>query len=153
MIVSLNVNGKPVTVDVEPRTSLADALREELRLTGTHLGCEHGACGACTVMVDEQPVRSCIALAVSCQGVTVRTVEGLDDDVSSIVKESFSVEHGLQCGFCTSGMLVTALDIVQRLPDATDDDIRIELSGNLCRCTGYVNIVRAVRRALEKVVT
>jgi carbon-monoxide dehydrogenase small subunit len=147
--VSLTVNGTPVQVRTAARRSLADLLREDLHLTGTHLGCEHGVCGACTVLIDGVPARSCIALAPACQGSEVTTVEGLDGPVADAVREAFSAEHGLQCGFCTPGMLVTAVDLVQRRPHATDDEIRLELCGNLCRCTGYVNIVHAVRRAAE----
>jgi aerobic carbon-monoxide dehydrogenase small subunit len=144
---SLTVNGTEVRARAPARTSLADLLREDLHLTGTHLGCEHGVCGACTVLVDGVPIRSCIALAAGCDGAEVVTVEGLTGPVADAVREAFSAEHGLQCGFCTPGMLVTATDIVQRRPDATSEDIRLELCGNLCRCTGYVNIVRAVDRA------
>jgi carbon-monoxide dehydrogenase small subunit len=148
---SLTVNGKAVIVTVPARTSLADLLREHLHLTGTHLGCEHGVCGACTVFVDGEPVRSCIALAPSCDGASVVTVEGLEGPTADAVREAFSAEHGLQCGFCTPGMLVTACDVVSRKPGATADEIRLELCGNLCRCTGYVNIVRAIQRASEAV--
>ena len=147
MELSLTVNGTPVQVTVPARTSLADLLREHLHLTGTHLGCEHGVCGACTVLVDGEPVRSCIALAPSCDGAEVVTVEGLQGPTADAVREAFSAEHGLQCGFCTPGMLVTAVDVVERRPHATADEIRLELCGNLCRCTGYVNIVRAIERA------
>jgi carbon-monoxide dehydrogenase small subunit len=149
--VSLTVNGRAVTVTVPPRTSLADLLREHLHLTGTHLGCEHGVCGACTVLVDATPARACLALAPACEGADVVTVEGLAGPVADAVREAFSAEHGLQCGFCTPGMLVTAVDIVTRKPEATDDEIRLELCGNLCRCTGYVNIVKAVARAARAV--
>ena len=149
--VRLVVNGLPVTADVEPRLHLADFLRERLRLTGTHLGCEHGVCGACTVLLDGEPARGCISYAASCDGADVRTIEGLDDDPAAIrLRAAFSAEHGLQCGYCTPGMLVTARDIVHRLPDASDDDIRLELAGNLCRCTGYNGIVRAIRRVLDE---
>ncbi len=149
--ISLRVNGKPISAEVEPRLHLADFLRETLLLTGTHLGCEHGVCGACTLLVDGRPVRSCITYAVACDGAEVRTIEGFDDDeVMAALREAFSVEHGLQCGYCTPGMLVTARDLVTRLPDADERRIRVEMSGNLCRCTGYVGIVRAVRRVLEE---
>jgi carbon-monoxide dehydrogenase small subunit len=147
--VSLRVNGVAVTKSVAPRTHLADFLREELHLTGTHIGCEHGVCGACTVMVDGHPVRSCISYAVGCSGSDVRTIEGFDDDpVMKALREAFSRHHALQCGYCTPGMLATAYDIVTRLPDADEARIREELSGNLCRCTGYVGIVGAVREVL-----
>ena len=132
------------------RSSLADALRERLHLTGTHLGCEHGVCGACTVLVDGDPVRSCITLAAACDGREVVTVEGLAGPVADAVRAAFSAEHGLQCGFCTPGMLVTAVDVVTRRPEATTDDIRLELGGNICRCTGYVNIVKAIQYAAER---
>lgn len=147
--VALTVNGRKVNATVEPRTHLADFLREQLRLTGTHLGCEHGVCGACTIEVDGAPQRSCITFAVGCDGASVRTVEDFDaDEVMTKLRAAFKAEHALQCGYCTPGMLITARDIVQRLPDADEARIREELSGNLCRCTGYVGIVRAIRRVL-----
>jgi carbon-monoxide dehydrogenase small subunit len=147
--VQLEVNGKPSTGDVEPRTHLADFLREQLHLTGTHLGCEHGVCGACTVWMDGAPARSCINFAVACDGASVRTIEGFDDDaVMAQLREAFAAEHALQCGYCTPGMLITARDIVLRLPDADEARIRKELAGNLCRCTGYVGIVRAIASVL-----
>ena len=147
---SLMVNGKPVRATVEPRTHLADFLREELRLTGTNIGCEHGVCGACTVLIDGAPARSCIAFAVACEDADVRTIEGFDGDpVMKELREAFSAEHALQCGYCTPGMLVTARDIVMRLGDADEARVRLELAGNLCRCTGYVGIVRAILRVLE----
>jgi aerobic carbon-monoxide dehydrogenase small subunit len=148
--VSFTVNGKTVQAHVEPRLHLADFLREKLHLTGTHLGCEHGVCGACTLLLDGEPARSCITFAAVCEGVDVRSIEGLEDDAVTVaLREAFKAEHALQCGFCTPGMLVTARDIVRRLPDADDDRVRIELAGNLCRCTGYNGIVRAVRRVLD----
>lgn len=144
--VSLQVNGKAHRIDVEPRTSLADLLRTELLLTGTHLGCEQGVCGACTVEIDGAPARSCIAYAVACDGAKIRTIEGFDDDpLMADLRQAFSSEHALQCGYCTPGMLITARDICRRLPGSDENRIRTELSGNLCRCTGYVGIVRAVR--------
>ena len=149
--VSLTVNGKPVRAAVEPRTSLADYLREELRLTGTHLGCEHGVCGACTVLIDGAPGRSCIAFTVACDGADVRTIESFDDDPVMVqLRKAFTEEHALQCGYCTPGMLVTARDIVLRLPDADEPRVRLELSGNLCRCTGYMGIVAAILRVLRE---
>ena len=149
--ISLTINGAPVTASVEPRTSLADFVRDGQRLTGTHLGCEHGVCGACTVEIDGEPMRSCITYAVSCDGAAVTTIEGFDDDaVMEDLRQAFTENHGLQCGYCTPGMLVTARDIVRRLPDADEKRVRLELSGNLCRCTGYVGIVRAILSVLEK---
>jgi len=147
--VSLTVNGRKVATMVEPRTHLGDFLREHCRLTGTHLGCEHGVCGACTVLIDEEPVRSCIAFAVACDGQTVRTIEGFEDDaLMQRLREAFAREHALQCGFCTPGMLIAARDIVKRLPRPDENRIRVELAGNLCRCTGYRGIVRAVLSVL-----
>lgn len=147
--VALTVNGQAVRADIEPRTNLVDFLREHLTLTGTHVGCEHGVCGACTVLVDGAPVRSCITFAAACDGAEVTTVEGLDaDPVAAELRTQMSVHHGLQCGYCTPGILVTSRDIVLRLPDADDRRIREELSGNLCRCTGYVGIVNAVKAVI-----
>ncbi|HEY8429646.1 MAG TPA: (2Fe-2S)-binding protein [Sandaracinaceae bacterium] len=147
--IRIAVNGEVVVRDVEPRTPLADFLREHLDLTGTHLGCEHGVCGACTVEIDGVPARSCITYAVACSGARVRTIEGFrDDEVMGALREAFSAEHALQCGYCTPGMLVTARDIVLRLPEADEAAIRRELAGNLCRCTGYAGIVRAIARVL-----
>ena len=148
--IQLTVNGRSVVESVEARTHLADFLREKLNLTGTHLRCEQGVCGACTLLIDGQPARSCITYAVMCDGAAITTIEGLDDDpVMAALRRAFSEEHGLQCGFCTPAMLVTARDIVARVPEADDARVRLELSGNLCRCTGYVGIVRAVNRVLE----
>jgi aerobic carbon-monoxide dehydrogenase small subunit len=149
--IGLTVNGEAVTAAVEPRTHLADFLRESRLLTGTHLGCEHGVCGACTLLVDGAPARSCITYAVACEGAEITTIEGLDDDeVTGELRAAFSREHGLQCGYCTPGMLITARDIVRRLPGADERRVRLELSGNLCRCTGYAGIVRAVCAVLEE---
>jgi carbon-monoxide dehydrogenase small subunit len=148
--IQLRINCEPVSAAVEPRTSLADFLREQQMLCGTNIGCEQGVCGACTLMVDGMPTRSCITSAVSCADADVRSIEGFDDDsVMRELRAAFSAEHALQCGYCTPGMLVTARDIVTRLPDADDERVRLELSGNLCRCTGYVGIVRAIRRVLD----
>ena len=148
--ISLTVNGRPTSATVEPRRHLADFLRENCLLIGTHLGCEHGVCGACTVLLDGQPVRACITLAVAADGATVQTIEGLEDDPIMVrLRVAFTREHGLQCGYCTPGMLITARDIVQRLPAADAARIRLELSGNLCRCTGYAGIVRAIDSVLR----
>ncbi|HKM61177.1 MAG TPA: 2Fe-2S iron-sulfur cluster-binding protein [Acidisphaera sp.] len=150
MRVALTVNGSAVTADVEPRVHLADFLRDHLLLTGTRLGCEHGVCGACTLLLDDEPVRACITLAAECDGRPVRTIEGLDDDpLAESLRAAFTAEHALQCGYCTPGMIVTARDIVRRLPGADEDRIRLELAGNLCRCTGYNGIVRAISRVLR----
>jgi carbon-monoxide dehydrogenase small subunit len=137
---------------VQDRTSLADFLRQECLLTGTHVGCEHGVCGACTVLMDGEPIRSCLTLAVASEGRSVRTVEGYDgDNVMSILRRCFSEFHGLQCGFCTPGMLATAYDIVTRLPHADRARIKYELAGNICRCTGYLGIVDAIEEALKRI--
>ena len=150
MTVSLKVNDIAVNAQVAPRTHLADFLREDLLLTGTHIGCEHGVCGACTVLLDGEPVRSCITFAATCGGHEVQSIEGLEHDpIMTALRAAFTEEHALQCGYCTPGMLVTARDIVLRLPDADDDRIRLELAGNLCRCTGYNGIVRAIRYVLK----
>jgi carbon-monoxide dehydrogenase small subunit len=148
--IALTVNGRKVQALVEPRTHLGDFLREHCRLTGTHLGCEHGVCGACTVLIDGEPARSCITYAVACEGLAIETIEGFEGDpLMRELREAFSREHGLQCGFCTPGMLIAARDIVRRLPGADERRIRVELSGNLCRCTGYLGIVNAVRSVIE----
>jgi carbon-monoxide dehydrogenase small subunit len=142
---SLVINGSPISADVEPRLSLADFLRQAQMLTGTHLGCEHGVCGACTVLVDGVPVRSCITYAVAYDGASVTTIEGLDDDeIAKELRAAFSREHALQCGFCTPGVLIAARDLVVRLPAASEQEIRVAMNGNLCRCTGYLGIVRAI---------
>jgi len=149
--VNLTVNGKTRTVAVEPRQSLADLLREKLRLTATHLGCEHGVCGACTILLDGQPARACIALAVTLDGAEVRTVEGLQGDpLMETIKSAFHEKHGLQCGFCTPGMLVSSWDLINRKPQLDERDIRVAMSGNLCRCTGYQGIVRSIKAAADK---
>jgi carbon-monoxide dehydrogenase small subunit len=149
--VSLTVNGQDIRAEVAPRTHLADFLREQRLLTGTHLGCEHGVCGACTLLIDDAPARSCIAFAAACEGASVTTIEGLENDpVMVSVRAAFTAEHALQCGYCTPGMLVTARDIVLRLPDADAARIRLELAGNLCRGTGYAGIVRAIQRVLAE---
>ena len=149
--ISLTVNGKVIAASVEPRTSLADFLRDALDLTGTHLGCEHGVCGACTLFIDGVPARSCITFAIACDGASITTIEGFDDDeIMRALREAFSREHGLQCGYCTPGMLASARDTVMRMPDASERDIRVAMSGNLCRCTGYVGIVRAIQRVIAE---
>ena len=149
--VELTVNERTVEASAEPRTSLADFVREKLDLTGTHLGCEHGVCGACTLLLDGVPARSCITYAVACDGAAVTTIEGLDDDeITSELRAAFTREHALQCGYCTPGMLVSSRDLVLRLAHADEKLIRIGLSGNLCRCTGYVGIVRAVSSVIEQ---
>ena len=148
--VALTVNGRSVEATVEPRLSLADFLRLELRLTATHLGCEHGVCGACTVLIDGEPARSCIALTVSLGGAEITTLEGLADDrAMQIIKQAFHDKHGLQCGFCTPGMLISTRDLLKRTPRPSESAVREGLSGNLCRCTGYQGIVRAVLKAAE----
>jgi carbon-monoxide dehydrogenase small subunit len=147
--ITLNLNGKSVQSSVEPRTNLADFLRDGRDLTGTHLGCEHGVCGACTIAVDGVPVRSCITFATACDGADVATIEAFDDDEIMVeLRHAFKREHALQCGYCTPGMLISARDIVIRSPDANEKAIRIAMSGNLCRCTGYVGIIRAIRSVI-----
>jgi len=147
----LNVNGEPVTVSVEPRKSLADTLREDCRLTGTHLGCEHGVCGACTVLLDGEPVRSCLMLAAQAQGHSVRTVEGLaaEDGTLHPLQQAFWENHGLQCGFCTPGFLMLAAGLLESAGPLTAEMIDDALSSNLCRCTGYENISKAVHAAAK----
>ena len=149
--VSLTVNGEAVEAEVEPRTHLADFLREARLLTGTHLGCEHGVCGACTVEIDGAPARSCITLAMACEGAEVRTIEGFDEDpLMGQLRAAFTREHALQCGYCTPGMMISARDLIRRAPGADQAHIRREMEGNLCRCTGYVGIVRAVQSVMEE---
>jgi carbon-monoxide dehydrogenase small subunit len=145
-IVTMTVNGKSVTADIDPRTLLVQFLRENLRLTGTHVGCDTSQCGACVVHVDGRAVKSCTALAVSCDGSSVTTIEGLAaGGALHPMQEAFREHHGLQCGFCTPGMIMSAIDIVNRKGHALDEHtIREELEGNICRCTGYHNIVKAV---------
>ena len=144
------VNGTAFERDVEPRRLLADFLREDLGLTGTHVGCEHGVCGACTVLLDGDSARSCLTLAVQADGAAVETVEGLGTvDSLHPLQHAFREHHALQCGFCTPGMLMTALDLLRKHPSPTEEEIREGLSGNLCRCTGYEHIVRAVRAAAD----
>jgi len=141
----LELNGAKVTCDVEPRETLADFLRERCRLTATHLGCEHGACGACTVAVDGQATRSCLRLAVMCQGQSVQTLEGLENDrTMEVLRRQFHENHALQCGFCTPGMLMMARDILLRIARPDAEVVRNQLSGQICRCTGYAGIVKAI---------
>ena len=154
MKLALKVNGEPVTAEVEDRTTLADFLRDGLNLTGTHLGCEHGVCGACTVLLDGEPVRACIMLAAAAAGREVRTIEGFDGDKAmETIRECFSEAHGLQCGYCTPGFLMTLVPFLQENPHPSEQEIREAISGNLCRCTGYQNIVEAVKLAAEKIAT
>ena len=149
--VNLTLNGRAISVDVEPRCNLADLLRDRLRLTATHLGCEHGVCGACTVLIGGEPARSCIALAVTLEGAEVRSLEGMAEDPRmQVIQEAFHQEHGLQCGYCTPGMLISVWDILGRTPECTEAELRVALSGNLCRCTGYQGIIRSVMRAAER---
>ena len=148
--ITLTLNGKRLAAAVEPRTHLADFLRETQGLTGTHLGCEHGICGACTLLLDGVPVRSCITYAVACDGAAVTTIEGLDDDeIAKELRQAFSREHALQCGYCTPGVLISARDVAVRTDRADEREIRIAMSGNLCRCTGYVGIIRAISSVIE----
>ena len=143
--ITLNVNGRDCSIAVEPRRTLADAIREDCGQTGTHIGCEHGICGACTVIVDDEPVRSCLMFAVQANGRKIRTVEGLaTGDTLHPMQQAFMDHHGLQCGFCTPGFLMLAVGVLERDPDIGDEDLLDVLSSNLCRCTGYVQIVEAV---------
>lgn len=147
--VSLTVNGVVLTAEVEPRTHLADLLRETHNLTGTHIGCEHGVCGACTLLVDGAPIRSCITFAIACENASVTTIEGLDEDeIARELRAAFKNCHALQCGYCTPGMIVSARDVVLRMDAPSEHDIRVAMSGNLCRCTGYVGIVRAIESVI-----
>ena len=146
--IKLTVNGKAVSVDVEDRTLLVHLLREHLNLTGTHVGCDTGQCGACTVLIDGSAVKACTILAAQAEGSKVTTIEGLaTDGALHPMQAAFKECHGLQCGFCTPGMVMSAIDLVQRHPNADEKTIRAELEGNLCRCTGYQNIVKAVAQA------
>jgi len=150
VVISVSVNGAAYTRAVQPRMLLSDFLRHELGLTGTHVGCEHGVCGACTVLVDGEPARSCLMLAVQADGAEITTVEGLaPDGPLHPVQQAFWDAHGLQCGFCTPGILMTTLAFLRERPAPTDEETRAALSGNLCRCTGYQNIVKAVQMAAE----
>jgi len=149
-VVAMQVNGRQVSADVEPRTLLVHYLRENLQLTGTHVGCDTSQCGACVVHVDGKAVKSCTVLAVQAAGAEVRTIEGLaDGDTLHPVQAAFKEHHGLQCGFCTPGMIMTAVDMLRRIPRPDETTIRHELEGNFCRCTGYHNIVKAIKAASE----
>jgi carbon-monoxide dehydrogenase small subunit len=149
--VSLVVNGLTYSREIEPRMLLSDFLRYELGLTGTHVGCEHGVCGACTILLDGRSARSCLTLAIQAQGMQVETVEGLGTvDSLGRVQEAFRTHHGLQCGFCTPGMIMTITDMLRHHPLETDEQIREALSGNICRCTGYQHIVDAVRELAKE---
>lgn len=149
--ISLKVNNKEYTVEVDPRMLLSDVLRDELRLTGTHVGCEHGVCGACTIMMDGRPVRSCLVFGVQAHKAEITTVEGLENENGELhpVQTGFWEKHGLQCGFCTPGMLITAQHLLQENPNPSREEIREAISGNLCRCTGYQGIVDAVEYAAK----
>ena len=149
--IHLSVNGVPHQDEVEPRLLLVHYLRETLGLTGTHVGCDTSQCGACTVLLDGKSVKSCTLLAVQADGAEVTTIEGLAaESTMHPVQQAFHEQHGLQCGFCTPGMVMAAVDLLQRVPDPTDEQIRTGLEGNICRCTGYHNIVKAVKAAAEK---
>lgn len=149
--VTCRVNGKTYTAMAEPRTLLVYFLRDELNLTGTHVGCDTGHCGACTIMMNGKTVKSCMVLAVQAQGADILTVEGLaEDDKLHPLQEAFWENHGLQCGYCTPGMLMSALFLLKRNPDPTEEEIRRAIEGNLCRCTGYVNIVKSIKAAAKK---
>ena len=149
--ISLKVNGKTVEALVEPRRLLIHFLREDLRLTGPHIGCETTHCGACTVDMDGKSVKSCTVLAVQAEGARIRTIEGMAgaDGTLHALQEGFRIEHGLQCGYCTPGMILRAYRLLQENPNPTDDEIRMGISGNLCRCTGYQNIIKAIRYAAK----
>ena len=148
--ITLTVNGRNIEFEAAPRKLLSDALREDCHLTGTHVGCEHGVCGACTVLIDGAPARSCITFAVAANRAEVTTLEGFEGDpVMDTLREAFADTHGLQCGFCTPGMLMTARALLDRDPDPSEETIREAISGQICRCTGYTTIVRSVRWAAE----
>jgi carbon-monoxide dehydrogenase small subunit len=147
MNVTLEVNGTERQADVEPRLLLVHLIREVLGLTGTHVGCDTTSCGACTVLVDGTPIKSCTMLAVQADGRSVTTVEGLADGGLHPIQEAFKQEHGLQCGFCTPGMMLVGSALIERNPDPSEDDVRWAISGNVCRCTGYMNIVKAIQAA------
>jgi carbon-monoxide dehydrogenase small subunit len=144
--ITIRLNGQFVTRSIDDRLSLADFVRDQCLLTGTHIGCEHGVCGACTLVLDGKLVRSCITLAVAAEDAEIRTVEGYEGDaLMGAIRNAFNLRHALQCGFCTPGILATAYDMLSRIPDLDRDRIRAELGGNLCRCTGYLQIIQAIQ--------
>ena len=149
--ITLNINGRDHAIRVEPRKTLVDAIRDDCGQTGTHIGCEHGICGACTIILDGEAVRSCLMFAVQAQGRKIRTVEGLaQGDKLHPLQESFIKHHGLQCGFCTPGFLMLAVNVLERQPDIGDEELLDVLASNLCRCTGYQNIIKAVRATRDE---
>ncbi|MGB7005884.1 MAG: (2Fe-2S)-binding protein [Pseudolabrys sp.] len=150
--ITVNINRREYAIAVESRRTLADAIREDCGLTGTHIGCEHGVCGACTVIVDDEPMRSCLMFAVQADGKKIRTVEGLaDGDRLHPMQQAFMDQHALQCGFCTPGFLMLAVGVLERDPNISDEDLLDVLASNLCRCTGYQNIIKAVRAAAKEI--
>jgi len=149
--ITLTINGANHSATVEPRRTLVDVIRDDCGLTGTHIGCEHGVCGACTVLVDNEPIRSCLMFAVQAEGCSIRTVEGLQQgEILHPMQESFMRHHALQCGFCTPGFLMLAVGVLEKRPDLNDEELVDILSSNLCRCTGYENIIKAVRAAADE---
>jgi carbon-monoxide dehydrogenase small subunit len=151
--ITLDVNGNSYTETISTRTTLADFLRHQLRLTGTHLGCEHGVCGACTILIDGRSARSCLMLAVQADGHRITTIEGLEDRDGTLhpLQQAFADHHGLQCGFCTPGMLTTLVELLRDNPDPSEEEVRVAISGNLCRCTGYQSIVTATLDAAKRI--
>ena len=151
--ITLEVNGNSYAETISTRTTLADFLRHQLRLTGTHLGCEHGVCGACTILIDGRSARSCLMLAVQADGHRITTIEGLEDRDGTLhpLQQAFADHHGLQCGFCTPGMLTTLVELLRDNPDPSEDEVRVAISGNLCRCTGYQSIVTATLDAAKRI--
>lgn len=147
--ISLTVNGRTYEALVEPRRLLSDVLREDLGLTGTHVGCEHGVCGACTVLIDDRPARACLTYAIQMEGHEITTIEAIGEDGMSPLQRALHQEHGLQCGFCTPGIIMTFEAFLRETPDPTEEEVRETLSGNICRCTGYQNIVAAILKAAE----
>ena len=152
MQITVTINGKQYSHDIEPRISLTQYLRETLSLTGTHIGCDTSSCGACTITLDGNAVKSCTLLAVQANGCEITTIEGMaDGDTMHPIQQAFKEEHGLQCGFCTPGMVMTAVDILKTNPNPTEEEIRHGLEGNFCRCTGYHNIVKSIQHAADKI--